>query len=86
MGRLRPIAGFTRGHLLRIVDVRSVLYAAPLVRSLEDACDAADPLYRLKPSIQLQPKHVRTLVRCKLFEGYLIVSSVLYHRHGYCCS
>ena len=30
-----------------LVDVSSVLYAAPMVRSLEDAHDAADPLYRL---------------------------------------
>ena len=30
-----------------IVDVSSVLYAVPMVRSLEDAHDAADPLYRL---------------------------------------
>ena len=30
-----------------VVDVSSVVYAAPLVRSLEDAHDAADPLYRL---------------------------------------
>ena len=30
-----------------LVDVSSVLYAVPMVRSLEDAHDAADPLYRL---------------------------------------
>ena len=30
-----------------VVDVSSVVYAAPLVHSLEDAHDAADPLYRL---------------------------------------
>ena len=30
-----------------LVDVSSVLYAVPMVRSLEDAPDAADPLYRL---------------------------------------
>ena len=30
-----------------VVDVSSVVYAAPLVPSLEDAHDAADPLYRL---------------------------------------
>ena len=30
-----------------VIDVSSVMYAAPMVRSLEDAHDAADPLYRL---------------------------------------
>ena len=30
-----------------IIDVSSVMYAAPMVRSLEDAHDAADPLYRV---------------------------------------